>query len=46
MKDNIENGMVLGNEDYEEPITQEDYDYYRQDDFRDMEAYEEDVRNG
>lgn len=36
MIDDIENGMLLGNED-NETMTQEDYDYYWQDNFRAME---------
>lgn len=38
MKDDIE-APWIGNDDYgnDDTVTQEDYDYYWQDDFRDME---------
>lgn len=41
--DNIENGMVLGNDD-EERLSQYDIDYENQDDERDNQWFEENMR--
>lgn len=43
--DNLENGMVLGNDDEEPRLSQYDIDYENQDDDRDNQWFDEYVRS-